>query len=96
MKKCKEQGWSFGKSRGPLPPVVSWREASVKRMLIAVLTGELTVQELAQARGGEATVLVKLFDMELKHLDLTFSSVMNMSVWHQEAVADMLRMSGKV
>lgn len=56
----------------------------------------LTVQELAQARGGEATVLVKLFDMELKHLDLTFSSVMGMSVWHQEAVADMLRMSGKV
>ena len=56
----------------------------------------LTVHELAQARGGEATVLVKLFDMELKHLDMTFSSVMSMSVWHQEAVADMLRMSGKV
>lgn len=56
----------------------------------------LTVQELAQARGGEAIALVKLFGMELKHLDLTFSSVMNMSVWHQGAVADMLRMSGKV
>ena len=56
----------------------------------------LTVQELAQARGGEAIALVKLFGMELKHLDLTFRSVMGMGVWHQEAVADMLRMSGGV
>lgn len=45
---------------------------------------------------GKRPCWQKLFDMELKHLDLTFSSVMNMSVWHQEAVADMLRMSGKV
>ena len=65
-------------------------------MLIAVLNGDMTVSELAQARGGEASVLVKLFDMELKHLDLTFSALVGMSIWHQLSVADMLRMSGKV
>lgn len=94
VQKCKTQGWKFGKNLMPLPPVTNWREATVKRMLIAVLTGELSVNDLAALRGGEPTVLHKLFDMELKHLGLTLSGVLNMSLWHQACVADMLRMSG--
>ena len=94
--KCKTPGWKFGKNLMPLPPVTNWREATVKRMLIAVLTGELSVNDLAALRGGEPTALHKLFDMELKHLDLTLSKVLSMSIWHQVCVADMLRMSGGV
>ena len=65
-------------------------------MLIAVLIGEFSVKDLAALRGGEPTVLVKLFDMELAHLNLTMSQVLGMSIWHQMCVADMLRMSGGV
>lgn len=65
-------------------------------MLIAVLMGELSVRDLAALRGGEPSVLVKLFDMELAHLNLTMSQVLGMSIWHQMRVADMLRMSGGI
>ena len=65
-------------------------------MLIAVLMGEFSVSDLAALRGGEPTVLVKLFDMELAHLNLTMSQVLSMSIWHQMCVADMLRMSGGI
>ena len=74
----------------------NWREATVKRMLIAVLLGESTVKDLAALRGGEPSVLVKLFDMELAHLNLTMSQALGMSIWHQMCVADMLGMSGGV
>lgn len=96
VQKCKTQGWGFGKEQKPLPSVENWREATVKRMLIAVLLGELTVKDLAALSGGEPTVLVRLFDMELAHLNLTMSQVLGMSIWHQMCVADMLRMSGGV
>ena len=96
VQKCKTQGWGFGKEQQPLMTVENWREATVKRMLIAVLLGEFTVKDLAALRGGEPTVLVKLFDMELAHLNLTMSQVLSMSIWHQMCVADMLRMSGGI
>ena len=51
---------------------------------------ELSVKDLAALRGGETTVLVKLFDMELAHINLTMSQVLGMSIWHQMCVADML------
>ena len=54
--------------------------------------GEFSVKDLAALRGGEPTVLVKLFDMVLAHLNLTMSQVLGMSIWHQMCVADMLRM----
>ena len=89
----KLRGGASVKSKKPLSSVENWREATVKRMLIAVLMGEFSVRDLAALRGGEPAVLVKLFDMELAHLNLTMSQVLSMSIWHQMCVADMLRMS---
>ena len=96
VKKCWTQGWSLRDAQATLPPVTDWRHATTKRMLICILNDEMEVNELASRRGGEALILAKLFDMELKHLNLTFSQAMSMSFWHREAIVDMLRMTGHI
>lgn len=96
VEKVAKQGWKPPKHVGNLEPVTDWRLITTKRMLFCILNGEMDVKELAELRGADPIILHKLFDMELKHLDLTFSQVIKLSMWHQIAVMDMLRMSGRL
>lgn len=73
--------------------VENWRKASIRRMLVAILTGELNIRELAELRGGAVEPLKKLFDAALKPFSMSYSAVMSMGVHHQVAVAEMLLMS---
>jgi ParB-like chromosome segregation protein Spo0J len=68
-------------------PVKSWREASLRRMLIAYLNGEISLEELAQERGGDAAVIEGLFRAELARMNM---EPLTLSLHHQAAVAEIL------
>ena len=65
-------------------------EYTLKRLLVAVLLGETTLEDVALARGGEPTMPAALFTGDLRALGLTFDEAMAMSVSHQAAIADVL------
>lgn len=94
-KMMQEYGWKRVKAEEPMPPATDWRLMTTKRMLYCVLNEGLSVKELGELRGSEPVILHKLFDIELKPLGLTFSQVVQMSIWHQMAVMDMVRMHSK-
>lgn len=70
-----------------LMPVKDWRTAPMRRMLIAYLNDELSLEEMAHARGGEAAVLEGLFRAELARMNM---DPMSLSLYHQAAVAEIL------
>ena len=72
----------------PMPK--SWKRANMKRLLIAVLVGEATLDEIAEARGGDPTMIAHLFTGELRPLKLTYDRVSNLSLKHQIALAELL------
>ena len=63
----------------------NWRDVGVTRMLIAVLVGERSVEELAVARGGSPTVIDGLIKKELVMMGM---NPMALSLDHQLAVAE--------
>lgn len=73
----------------PVSPA-SWKNEPVKRLLVAVLLGEATMSEVAQARGGEPAMLAGVFTSDLRSLDLTFDEVMDLPLAHQIALAELL------
>lgn len=68
----------------------SWKRANLKRLLIAVLVGEATLDEIAAERGGDPSIIAKLFTGELRPLKLTYDRVSGMSIKHQIALAELL------
>ena len=68
----------------------SLKRANMKRLLIAVLVGEATLDEIAEARGGDPTMIAQLFTGELRPLKLTYDRVSNLSLKHQIALAELL------
>lgn len=95
VKMCNENGWKRIEDFQGLGTIDNWRLVTTRRLLMAVLFGEISVNELAQLRDTEPALLHKLFDRELAHLGLTAKQAFNMSIWHQYAIMDMLRMSEK-
>lgn len=75
-----------------LPPVRNWKREGWSRMLIALLLGEVTLEELAAARGGSERALKDAFDGTLKPFHMRFGEVMALPVLHQAALADLLTM----
>lgn len=75
-----------------LQEVVNWREVGPTRILIAVLQGEGTLDEIATLRRGAQKPLKSAFDGVLKAFDLRYDEAMTLSVWHQMALADILVM----
>lgn len=90
LKVLEDNGIELKKTVKYPKPVENWREATIQRMLVAILLGELNIVELAQARRGSEDALKRLFDGLLKTFGLNYSSVMSQGVLHQAAVADML------
>lgn len=65
----------------------NWRNEPMKRLLVAYLTGEMTLEELAAARGGEASVIRGAFKKELEAMGMP---AMELSIHHQAAVAEVV------
>lgn len=69
---------------------VSWKDQPLKRMLIGVLIGELSLDEMAAARGADPAILEGLFTSDLRALDITYREVAELSMSHQAALAELL------
>jgi transcriptional regulator with XRE-family HTH domain len=65
----------------------NWREVSIRRVIIAVLTGEYTVTELAAMRGGEAHILVEHVERELRQMGMP---ALSLTIHHQAAAAEII------
>jgi len=75
----KAQSWS----KSP----ANWREVSIRRVIIAVLTGEHTVTELAKMRGGEAHILMEHVARELRQMGML---ALSLTIHHQAAAAEII------
>lgn len=76
------------KKRVKLPkPPENWRKVGRRRLLIAFLTDEMSLEALAAARGGDDSVLMSIFREELNMMGM---DPLSMSVHHQMAVAEIL------
>lgn len=67
-----------------------WGGVPLKRLLVAVLLGEATLDEIAEAREVDRTLLAALFTGDLRAMDLTFDEVMDLPLAHQVALAELL------
>lgn len=65
----------------------NWREVSIRRVILAYLSGELTLDELAHLRGGEAHVLKEHAERELRQMGMP---ALSLTIHHQAAVAEIL------
>ena len=72
------------------PTPKNWKEVPLKRLLVAVLLGEKTLDEVAGAKGGDPKVFETLFTSDLRPLGLTFGEVQGMSMSHQVALSELL------
>lgn len=68
----------------------SWKNVTTKRMLVAILLGEMTMDEIAMARGGEPVMLASLFTSDLRPLGLTYEQATDLPFTHQVALAEVL------
>lgn len=68
----------------------NWKEQNSKRMLVSVLIGEHTLEEMAELRGADPFILESIFTSDLRSLDLTYREVEALSISHQAALAELL------
>lgn len=68
----------------------SWCSLPLKRLLVGVLLGEGTLEEVAESRRADPKILRSLFTGDLKPLDLTFEQVEFLPLTHQIALAEIL------
>ena len=68
----------------------NWAEVPLKRLLVGVLLGEVSLQEVADAKGGDAEVFADLFTSDLRPLGLTFEEATGLPITHQGAPAEVL------
>ena len=54
------------------------------------MLGEVTLQEVADAKGGDAEAFAALFTSDLRPLGLTFEEASQLSITHQVALAEVL------
>lgn len=65
----------------------NWREVPIRRVIIAYLSGEHTLDELARLRGGETHVLMEHVERELRQMGMP---ALKMTVHPQAAVAEIM------
>ena len=65
----------------------NWREVSIRRVIIAVLTREHTVTELAEMWGGEAHILMEHVERELRQMGMP---ALSLTSHHQAAAAEII------
>jgi hypothetical protein len=84
---AEDRNLALKKKMPKLAVVTNWREATFRRMLIAFLSGEMTLEERALARGGEQSVLMDRFRVELAQMGM---DPLKLSYHHQAAVAEII------
>jgi hypothetical protein len=67
-----------------------WKAQPVKRLLVAVLIGEHTLEEIAELKGADPFILESIFTSDLRSLDLTYRELVGLSISHQAAMAELL------
>ncbi len=73
------------------PPTPSdWRNLPLKRLLVGVLLGEETLDEVAASRGADPEILRTLFTGDLKPLGITLEQVEYLPLTHQIALAELI------
>lgn len=65
----------------------NWREVSIRRVIVAYLTREHTMAELAAMRGGEAHILVEHVERELAQMGMP---ALSLTIHHQAAAAEII------
>ena len=65
----------------------NWREVSIRRVIIAILTGEHTATELAAMWEGEAHILMEHVERELRQMGMP---ALPLTIHHQVAVAEII------
>ena len=65
----------------------NWREVSIRRVIIAILTGEHTVTDLTAMRGGEAHILMEHVARELRQMGMP---ALSLTIHHQAAAAEII------
>lgn len=65
----------------------NWREVSIRRVIIAILSGEHTVTELAAMRGREPHILMEHVERELRQMDMP---ALSLTIHHQAAAAEII------
>lgn len=90
LKFAKDHQFMVKKQTKYPPTPTKWKEQSLKRMLLGILLGEASLEELAEQRGADPGILANLFTSDLRPLDLTFPEVQAMHMDHQLALADLL------
>ena len=65
----------------------NWREVSIRRVIIAILTGEHTATELAAMWEGEAQILMEHVERELRQMDMP---ALSLTIHHQAAAAEII------
>ena len=65
----------------------NWREAPIRRVIIAILTREHAVTELGAMRGGEAHILMEHVERELRQMGMP---ALSLTIHHQAAAAEII------
>ena len=65
----------------------NWREVPVRRVIIAILSGEHTVTELSAMRGGGAHILMEHVARELRQMG---TPALSLTIHHQAAAAEII------
>lgn len=68
----------------------SWKRVSLRRCLIGLFNGEISLKELAEARETDSGRLVPLLTSNLIPFGVTFEAAASWSVFHQAALAEIL------
>lgn len=71
----------------------TWRDQPLRRLLIANLTGEASLGQLAEDKGADPKILRTLFTGDLRIVGLTYDQVMKLPLAHQTARAELLMAS---
>ena len=65
----------------------NWREIPIRRVIIAILSGEASAQEVAAMRGGEAHILMEHVGRELRQMGMP---ALPLTIHHQTAAAEVI------
>jgi len=68
----------------------TWRGEDVRRLMVALFTGEASLTELAESRRAEPSILQGLFDSQLVPYGVSVADVLGLPLSHQFAMADLL------
>ena len=65
----------------------NWREVSIRRVIVAILSGKASAQEVAHLRGGEAHILLEHVERELRQMGMP---ALSLTIHHQAAAAEII------